>query len=162
MSLDVKYFTMCDHFCNGKSYRPDMCPKCLNKGYLLDIAFDESGQTITADKEIKLQSECLKVLLDDKTSDLFHPYWGSEISSFIGKKKTESTKQRLEMVIRQCVERLKQIQIAAAETNPYFNEHEILKDIEYIELEPLSVTEWRCKIIVSNIAGDIIESEFKL
>ena len=162
MSQDVKFFTKCDHYVSGKQYRPDMCPKCYGKDYYFDIGFDDSGQVITTDNEIKLQQECLKVLLDDKTSDLFFPHWGSEISSFIGKKKSEATKSRLEMVIRMAIERLKQIQEHEAQTNAHINEKEIIQNIEYIQLEPLSVTDWRCNIILTNIANDVIDSDITL
>ena len=129
---------------------------------LFDIAFDPSGQAVMANNEIKLQQECLKVLLDDKTSDLFFPQWGSEISAFIGKKKTQALMSRLEMTVRNCIERLKQVQIHEAESNPHINEYEVLNQIEYVELEALSVTEWRVKIVVSNLAGDVIASEINL
>lgn len=162
MSQDVQYFTACDHYVSGKQYREDMCPRCYGKGYYIDIMFDGSGKAITTNNEIKLQQELLKVLLDDKTSDLFFPHWGSEISAFIGKKKTSATKSRLEMVIRSAIERLKQIQEYEVNTNVHINDKEILEKIEYIQLEPISVTDWRCMIVISNIAKTTLTQTFRI
>lgn len=162
MSYDIKFLTGCDHTVNGKTYREDMCPKCYGKNYYLDIAFDGSGEIITTNNEIKLQQELLKVLLDDKLSDLFFPMWGSEINMFIGKKKTTANKSRLEMVIRRAVERLKKIQENEALHNSSINDKEQIQKIEYIGLEPMSATEWRCKIVLSNIAGTLLSQTFTL
>lgn len=162
MSLDVQYFTACNHYVNGKQYREDMCPRCYSSGYYLDIQFDAAGKAITTGKEIKLQQELLKVLLDDKTSDIFFPYWGSEINQFIGKKKTAATKSRLEMVIRSAIERLKMIQENEMKSNVFITDKELLNKIEYITLEPLSVTDWKCKIVISNVAGATLTQTFKI
>ena len=162
MSKDVKHFTACDHFVSGKQYRSDMCPRCYGKDYYMDIWFGPDGEAVLTDNTIKLQQECLKVLLDDKISDPFFPFWGSEIGLFVGKKKTDITKARLEMAIRRAIERLKQIQEQESLTNANITGEEILNQIEYMELEPLSVTDWRCKIVISNVAGEIMTQEITL
>lgn len=162
MSKDIKFFSACNHYVNNQQYREDMCPRCYGKGYYVDIAFDNAGKAVLADKTIKLQQECLKVLLDDKMSDLFFPHWGSEVNAFIGKKKTAATKARLEMTIRSAIERLKEIQEHEALSNAHINAHEIINKIEYIELEPVSATDWRCLIVLSTVAGDTISQEFAI
>ena len=162
MSLDVQFLSLCDHFVDKKQYRPDMCPRCYGRGYYLDIVFDTAGDVVTTGGGIKLQQEVIKILLDEKLSDLFYPQWGSEIYTFIGKKNTITTKSRLEMCIRRTIEYLKQIQEQEALTNNTITDKEVIKNIEYIILEPLSVTEWRVLIVVSNKANDFYEYTMNL
>lgn len=157
MSIDVKYFSACNHIVNGKVYRPDMCVRCHGKSYYLDIGFDEKGHAITTDGSIKLQQEMLKVLLDEKGSDLFHPNFGSEIFTLIGHKKVAITKSRLEMAVRRAIEYLKQVQLNEAQVNEAINDEEILENIEWISLTPISVTGWEMVIAVSNNVNEIYQ-----
>ena len=143
MSVDVKYFTICNHIVDKKTYKQALCPRCRGVGYYLDIMFDTAGQVVTTDGEIKLQQEMLKVLLDEKGSDLFYPYWGSEINSFLGHKKNLVIKSRLEMTIRNAIERLKSIQAVASATDPTMTDSEIIHEIQDVQLEDLSATEWK-------------------
>lgn len=162
MSLDVKFLTRCDHFVSKKQYRPDMCPRCYGKGYYLDFMFDLAGEIITTGGPIKLQQEAIKVLLDEQGSDLFFPLWGSEIYTFVGKKNSITTKSRLEMCVRRAIERLKLVQEVEAETNYTVTDDEIINKIEYIQLEPVSVTEWNCLVVISNRANEYYEYKISL
>lgn len=155
MSVDVKYFTVCDHIVNGKVYRPDMCIKCLGKNYYLDLSFDKKGFAVTTNGAIKLQQEMLKVLLDEKYSDLFHPNWGSEIHTLIGHKKVAITKSRLEMMVRRAIEYLKALQENEAKSNTAITDDEIVGKIEWIALEPISVTGWNVYVSMSNRVNEI-------
>lgn len=162
MALDIQFLTLCDHHVSGKQYREDMCPRCYGKGYYLDIEFDPAGDAITAEKGIKLQQELIKVLLDERTSDPFARSWGSELYTFIGKKNTSMNRSRLEMAVRRAIEYLQKIQEHEYENNPHVNEYEVIKNIEYIELTPLSVTEWSCRVVISNLADEYYEYSIAL
>ena len=162
MSMDVQFLTLCDHLVSDKQYRPDMCPRCLGKGYYLDIVFDYGGAAVVTGGGIKLQQEVIKVLLDERGSDLFFPKWGSEIHDFIGKKKSTVTKSRLEMAVRRAIEYLKQVQEYEAEGNSSMTDAEIIQNIEYVYLEPLSVTAWKVTVGVSNVANEYYEYSITL
>lgn len=123
----------------------------------MDLMLDPSGDIIATGGSIKMQQECIKVLFDQRGSDLFYPYWGSEIHEFIGKKNTTAIRSRLEMCIRRAIERLKAIQEQEALTNASVTDSEVIKDVEYIYLEPMSVTDWQCKIAISNKADETFE-----
>ena len=69
----------------------------------MDLMLDPSGDVIATGGSIKMQQECIKVLFDQRGSDLFYPYWGSEIHEFIGKKNTTAIRSRLEMCIRRAI-----------------------------------------------------------
>lgn len=157
MSLDIKFMTLCDHTDNGKTYLPELCPKCHNLGYYFDIKFDAGGQTITASGSDKLQQESVKVLLDEQQSSLFFPEWGSEIYNFIGQKNTLITRSRLEMAIRRALERLKEIQEYESTRNASITDDEIIKDVEYVQLDTVSVTTWACHIIISSASNELNE-----
>ena len=157
MALDIMYLTWCNHNCNGIQYSSATCPKCNSRNWYLDIMFDESGNAIVTGGSTKMQQECIKVLFDQLGSDLFYPNWGSEIYQFIGKKNTVAIRSRLEMCIRRAIERLKAIQENEAKTNTSMTDNEIIKQIEYISLEPISVTDWRCIIAISNKLDETFE-----
>ena len=154
LSVDVKYFTICDHIVSGQAYKQALCPRCRGVGYYLDIMFDKAGLVVTTTSETKLQQEMLKVLLDEKGSDTFYPYWGSEINSFLGHKKTLVTKSRLEVTIPNALERLKSIQAVASATDPTMDDTEIINEIQDIQLEDVSATEWKITVQVSSRSNE--------
>ena len=157
MALDIKFCTLCSHWVNNIQYSVATCPRCNGRGWYMDIMFDPAGDAIATGGAIKMQQECIKVLFDQKHSDLFYPNWGSEIHDFIGKKNTTAIRSRLEMCIRRAIERLKAIQEHEALTNASVTDSEIIKNIEYIYLEPVSVTDWHCKIAISNKLDETFE-----
>ena len=159
MSVDVQYFTLCDHVVNGKTYKEQYCPKCYGKGYFLDVQFNRAGEAILTSDSIKLQQELLKILLDEQTSDIFSPYWGSELESFIGKKNTLVVRSRLEMAVRRALEKLQKLQQLEADHNTYITGEEVIASIDDIQLEAISVTEWHITITVTSVAGKSYQYE---
>ena len=162
MSVDVQCFTLCDHNVNGKQYREDMCPRCYAAGHYLDLEFDTSGKIALTDGSIKLQQEVLCMLLDEQKSDLFFPDWGSELSTFIGKKKTLLTKSRLEMAIRRAIEHLQKIQEHEAMSNMNISNTEMIGKIEHIGIEDASATGWNITIILTSVAGETNQYSFNI
>lgn len=155
MSQDIKYFTACSHLVNDVQYEDYMCPRCYGKGYYIDLMLDEAGQVITTSGSIKLQQEMLKVLLDHRYSDVFSKNWGSEIYTLPGHKKLNITKPKLEMMVRRAIEFLRKVQQNEANTNRTITDEEIVGTIEYIDIQPISVTGWQLYIACSNSVSEI-------
>ena len=155
MSEDIKIFNACSHVVDGKQYEAAFCPRCYNNGYYYDICFDNKGRTVTATASIKLQQEMLKVLLDEKYKNPFHISCGSEVYTMPGHKNLAITKSKLEMVIRQALERLKTLQTFEYKNTGNITPEEILDQIEYIEISRLGPTGWQVYILVSNKVGEV-------
>ena len=157
MSRDIKIFKACNHIVNNVQYQSQFCPRCYSKGYYFDIAFDMKGQIITTTGGLKLQQEMLKVLIDQKEENVFHPGWGSEIEKIIGHKNVAITKTRLEVIIRKSLEYLKAVQVNEYKNNENLTINEILEKIIYIEINALGPTGWHVNVIISNQQGEIYE-----
>jgi hypothetical protein len=163
MSKDIQFFGACDHIVNGEYYVSDLCPRCYGKGYYIDIFFDINGQTILSSGGIKLQQEILKIMLDEKYSNVFHKEWGSEINSnFIGTKNLSINKIKIEMLVRNSLDLLKKIQISENEQWKNMTEEEILDSIEYIEVTPLGKTGYYIEVMITNSVGQLITQSIML
>lgn len=162
MSKDIKMFNACDHIVKNKQYDPQLCPKCYGKNYYLDIHFDINGETVLTEGSIKLQQEMLKIILDKKYMNAFHPRWGSEIDSIIGTKNINIGKAKLEVIIRMALEHLKSIQISSNTTFKNFTDDEILKLIEHVEITPLGPVGYNVDVTITNISGEVLHQSITL
>lgn len=157
MSKDVKIFNACDHIVDNHKYNRVICPKCYGKGYYFDINFDTSGKSVLAEGSIKLQQEMLKVIIDKKHQNPFHPNWGSEFDYIVGSKNINITKNKMEYIVRSALEHLRAVQLTNNKNFKNMSDEEILKDIEYIEIENLGPTGYNISVMVSNTVDEIYE-----
>ena len=155
MSQDIKIFNACDHVVNGTVYDQSLCPKCYAKGYYFDIHFDDDGSAVTTSGSLKLQQEMLKILIDEKYRNPFHPNWGSEIYTIVGHKNLAITKARLEMIVRRALEHLKMVQSNEYMQSGTLTPDEILDRIVYVEISPLGPTGWHVYAVISNSTGQV-------
>ena len=155
MSKSINCLSYCNHYVNGKNYPSELCPRCYGKNYYTDLAFDFNGEIVTSSHSIKLQQDVIKILLDEKGSDLFYPNWGNESYTFIGQKNTLITKSRLEVAIRRTLDYLKLVQENDASKNSAVTQDEILQSIDNITIEAASPIQWNVTIQFSNQANEI-------
>ncbi len=64
----------------------DTCPRCLGTGYENDWRYDSKGNTGEVREESLLIQELLKATFTEKTSNPFHPWYGTELVERIGSK----------------------------------------------------------------------------
>jgi hypothetical protein len=156
MSQDVKFFVACDHLVDNRIYNNDECPRCYGKGYYLDIHFDNSGQAVLTTGSLKLQQEILKVIMDEKYKNVFHPLWGSELHDLPGSKNLRITRVKIEMAVRSAIEYLKNVQLAEYAEFKNLTTEEILDQILYIEVTPLGPTGYSVNVVISNSVGELM------
>ena len=157
MAKDVKIFNACDHIVDGNKYNRSVCPKCYGKGYYFDVNFDVTGQAVLTEGSIKLQQEMLKVIIDKKNQNPFHPIWGSDFDYIIGTKNVNVSKTRMEFVVRSALEHLKAVQLSNNKNFKNASIDEILKNIEYIEITNIGKTGYKVSVMISNTADEIFE-----
>lgn len=162
MGKDIKMFNACDHIVNGTQYKSQLCPKCYGKSYYLDVHFDINGEAVLTNGSIKLQQEMLKVILDQKYMNAFHPRWGSELNSIIGSKNANINKSKLEMIVRMALEYLKGVQVNTNNRFHNLTDEEVLQIIEYIEITPIGPTGYNVDVTISNTAGEILHQSIIL
>jgi hypothetical protein len=162
MSKDVKLIVACNHIVNGKTYESDRCPKCYGKGYYYDIYFDGFGQPSIAEGNIKLQQEMLKIIIDHKYHNQFHKLWGSDVNSMIGSKNININKSKLELIIRDTLQHLRNVQISEQIKYNNITDEEILDKILYINIMPLGPTGYNIEVIISNDLGQTFVQTIKI
>lgn len=162
MSYDVKLLNACNHVVNNISYDIQQCPKCYGKGYYMDCYFDKQNNIITAEDDIKLQQEILKVIIDNKLGNPFHDNWGSLVNGMIGSKNSQITKNRLKVLVRQAEEYLQKVQLVEYQDHKQLNEKEIISNIESIDIQEVDKTGYLISVRIRNEVDDVMEQTIKI
>lgn len=162
MGRDVKFLNACNHIVNDVTYDIQLCPKCYGKGYYFDIYFDEKGEAVLSEDEIKLQQEMLKIIIDHKYDNLFHEEWGSQLHSLIGSKNNEITKNKIKVLARQAMEYLQKVQYTEYKNNGTLKDTELIKSIESVDVKELGPTGYLITILVKNVSGKVYEQSIKI
>lgn len=154
MSKDVKMFRGCNHYVDDLMYEPNLCPRCYGQGYYFDISF-EGGQAVLSEGSIKLQQEILKILIEEKGSNLFHKDWGNEINRLVGTKNTAIKKSKIEVLLKQTLDHLKAVQQGEDIAWDNMTNEEKLGDILSIDIQETNRNDgYIIKVKVSNDLGD--------
>ena len=162
MSRDVQFFNACNHIVDNKYYDQYACPRCYGKSYYIDICFNISGETVQASGSIKLQQEILKIIIDKKHDNPFHPDWGCEKDLIVGTKNVQLTKVKLEKIIRDALDYLKNVQMNEYEIYRTLTQSEILGLIDFIQIIPLQQDSYHINVSIINAANELITQTFIL
>lgn len=65
---------------------PYHCLRCLTTEVENDYHFDAQGSALMVENENLLYQSCLKIILTDLKSNIYHPWYGSSLKSLIGTK----------------------------------------------------------------------------
>lgn len=144
---------------NVASYadRSGACPRCYGKNYYFDIYFDQNGKAVTATKSQKLLQECLKILIEDKLSNKYHPEWGCDVSQRVGTKNAGSIEKfKVELSVRDAIEYLKQLQLNSQLQYMNMNDEEIIESIQSIKVEKDGPTGYNVDIVLVSKVGAVI------
>jgi phage baseplate assembly protein W len=91
--------------------------RCLRCGSTLvenDIRFDSAGQGVLIENENLLYQASLKILLTNRGSNPYHPWYGSDIQSRIGRKAQSGVATLLTEDVRKALMRLQTLQTEQA------------------------------------------------
>ena len=155
MGQDVKFFCACDHYVDNIVYFNDQCPRCYGNGYYVDIHIDGGGLPVITTGGIKLQQEILKIIMDVKYKNIFHPQWGSEIANRIGTKNVNINKVKIEIMVRKALEYLKGVQMEQNVIYNNLNPDEMLDQVIDVIVSDLGQTGYGIKVTISNILQEI-------
>lgn len=163
MSKDVRMFVACTHIIDGIVYEEDRCPRCYGKNYYFDIYFDKEGQAILSEGTLKLQQELLKVTIEEKGTNLFFEQWGNEVRErMIGSKNLPNSKTKIEMLIRDCLDHLKGVQIGNQNLYQNMDNEEIIARIDSVDVIQTSQIGYEVQIVVTSQAGENIAFDISL
>lgn len=163
MSKDMMIFNACSHSVDRIQYKSEECPLCGGKGYYYDIAYDQQGDIITCNNEIKLQQEVLKILCDIRGGNKFHPNYGNEIhNSGFGRKKNNEMRQKIQVMIYDTLQYLRNIQINNKVLFNNATDAELLDDISEINVNSISPTRYQISIKFKNANGVIFSQSIIL
>lgn len=91
------------------------CRRCLATQVENDVRLDASGQAIMVRNEDLLYQAALKILLTDRNSNPYHPWYGTGIRQRIGSKALGGVAAAISEDVRRALAKLQTIQTAQAE-----------------------------------------------
>lgn len=163
MAYDVKMFVLCTHVIDGEIYEEQRCKKCYGRGFYFDIHFDAIGASSTATSTAKLQQELIKIIMEDKGSNKFHQKWGCEVANrMIGKKNDPNAKVRIEMLVRESVTHLMNVQRENQLLFENMNEDEIIESIISVNVVKSGSTSYDVHVVVQSVTGELIPMSVEL
>lgn len=164
MSRDIKMFTACNHIVNNEKYESSECPRCWGVNYYYDLTFNNEGEIITTEGEIKLQQEVLKIMNDKKGGNMFFLEWGNPIltDEYIGKKNSHAMSERIRMAIYETLQHLKNVQINNQIIFNNMTQQEIIEDIEEIVVRSIPPSGYVISIKFTNAIDQIYEQTIVL
>jgi len=97
------------------SVPPFRCLRCGGTYVENDIRYDEAGQGILIQNEDLLYQACLKILLTDRGTNAYHPWYGTVIRSRIGTKALSGTASLISEDVRSALSKFQALQQSQAQ-----------------------------------------------
>lgn len=113
------------------------CRRCRGTGTEHDIRYNQSGDPIFTRHENLLLQEVEKIITTQKGSNLFYPWYGSDLVNRIGDKITQNTdmiESELTREISQTLDDYKQIKVEQSDIQPV-SDREFLLRVDHIRVE---------------------------
>jgi phage baseplate assembly protein W len=89
---------------------PERCPRCQGTYVENDYRFNKVGDIVTVDNENLLYQACLKMVLTQKGSNPFHPAYGANIMSKIGRKRMGAAALLIQEDVQDALAKVQQMQ----------------------------------------------------
>jgi phage baseplate assembly protein W len=89
---------------------PERCPRCQGTYVENDYRFDKLGDIITIDNENLLYQACLKMILTERGSNIYHPAYGSKIMNMIGRKRMSAAAMQIQEDVQNALQKVKNLQ----------------------------------------------------
>jgi len=93
---------------------PNRCLRCGASYVENDLRFDSQGQSLMIENENLLYQAALKVLLTDKGSNPYHPWYGTSLRSRIGSKTVSGIASLISEDVRKALEKYQKLQESQA------------------------------------------------
>jgi len=140
------------------SVPPHRCLRCGGSYVENDFRFDEAGQGILIENENLLYQACLKVLLTDRGSNAYHPWYGTLIRSRIGSKALGGVATLISEDVRQALAKFQALQQSQG-TYQQVTFKERLYSVLSVRTSPHSQdpTTFLVDVIVQNASNEPIE-----
>jgi phage baseplate assembly protein W len=140
------------------SVPPHRCLRCGGTYVENDYRFDETGQGILIENEDLLYQACLKILLTDRGSNAYHPWYGTSIRSRIGTKALGGVASLISEDVRQALSKLQALQQSQA-TFQQVTYKERLYSVLSVQVLPHSQeqTTFLVDVTVQNASNEPIE-----
>ena len=136
----------------------ERCLRCGGLGWENDFRFDTEGVGILIENENLLYQACLKILLTDKGSNPYHPWYGTNLKSRIGSKALSGVASLINEDVRQALSKFQTVQESKAKYQPVsFKER--LYAILSVETMPHAQdpTTFLVNVVVQNASSEPIE-----
>ena len=93
---------------------PNLCLRCLTTEIENDYRFDVQGAARLVENENLLYQSCLKIILTELRSNVYFPWYGSNLSSLIGSKVLGGTAAGIRQSVSQALSTFQNLQNSQA------------------------------------------------
>ena len=114
----------------------ERCRRCGGGGVENDLRFDASGQTLMIENEDLLVQAALKILLTERGSNPYHPWYGTDLKSRLGSKAVSGVSTLITEDVRRALGKLQSLQTAQAQAGQVVSFKERLYNILAVKVSP--------------------------
>lgn len=134
------------------------CLRCRATEVENDMRFDDRGGTLVISNENLLYQSVLKILLTELKSNIYYPWYGSDITSSIGSKSNPSTANQIQQSIRTALSNLQSQQNQQTKYQ-IITPKERLYSVDHVGVRPSEKdpTVFLVDVVVRNYSFDPIE-----
>jgi phage baseplate assembly protein W len=137
---------------------PQRCLRCGGSYIENDLRYNETGQNVLIENEDLLYQACLKLLLTDRGSNAYHPWYGTTIRDRIGSKALGTVAALISEDVRQSLAKLQALQQSQAKYQQVTFRERIYSVLS-VRVSPHSQdqTTFLIDVVVQNASSEPIE-----
>ena len=134
---------------------PGLCPRCRGSGVENDYRGTDAGGLRAVEDENLLYQMCLKAILTDLGSNVYHRWYGSTVRKAIGRKNLGGAAAALSMSVNECLRRVQALQTEQSKYQP-ISARERLYAVDYVEASPVEgdPTSYLLEVGVRNFSSE--------
>lgn len=139
------------------SVPPNRCLRCRGSYIENDIRFDPTGQTIMIQDENLLYQAALKIILTDRGSNPYNPWYGTQLRSRIGSKVLAGVAAVISEDVRQALSRFQNLQEAQAKYQSISYKERLYAVLAVnVKTHSQDNTTFLVEVIVQNASGEAV------
>lgn len=137
---------------------PNLCLRCLTTEVENDFRFDAQGDALVVQNENLLYQSCLKIILTEIKSNIYHPWYGSNLTTLVGSKVVGASAGGIRQAVSTALSNFQNLQNAQAKYQR-ITAKERLFSVDNISVaqSPSDPTVFLVEVSVRNYASDPVD-----
>lgn len=136
---------------------PNTCLRCASTRIENDWIFDTSGQSIIIENEDLLHQAAVKIVFTEKGSNIFHPFYGTDLTRMIGSKAISSVANIINEDVRRALVNMQNLQRAQSRYQLVtFKEQLLSIDSVRTTQDPNNLNAFNVEVVIRNASTEPI------